>query len=171
MRNWTNLGYTFKDAQPMTQLLSFAREFVIKVDLGEFCCKDIITQMERENQTIIIKDFTQICSPSQVWSFKKIVIRFSPVPLIAVLSKCAGSQVTQTGLVTIAYTFSVLNTSVSVASSYTWVGGNRSSKISDVEKHHPRASQTLVFMEEYQSEMHLAWEIQLTDWSTENKPV
>ena len=166
MRNWTNLGYTFKDAQPMTQLLSFAREFVIKVDLGEFCCKDIITQMERENQTIIIKDFTQICSPSQVWSFKKIVIRFSPV-----LSKCAGSQVTQPGLVTITYTFSVLNTSVSVVSSYTWVGGNRSSKISDVEKHHPRASQTLVFMKEYQSGMHLAWEIQLTDWSTENKPV
>ena len=152
----------------MTQLLSFAREFVIKVGLGEFCCKDKITQMERENQTIIIKDFTQICSPSQVWSFKKIVtgIRFSPV-----LSKCAGSQVTQTGLVTIAYTFSVLNTSFSVASSYTWVGGNRSSKISDVEKHHPRASQTLVFMKEYQSGMHLAWEIQLTDWSTENKPV
>ena len=69
---------------------------------------------------------------------------------------------------TIAYTFSVLNTSVSVASSYTWVGGNRSSKISNVEKHHPRASQTLVFMKEYQSGMHLAWEIQLTDWSTEN---
>ena len=78
----------------MTQLLSFGREFVIKVDLGEFCCKDIITKMERENQTIIIKDFTQICSPSQVWSFKKTVIRFSPVLLIAVLSKCAGSLVT-----------------------------------------------------------------------------
>ena len=95
MRNWTNLGYTFKDTQPMTQLLLFAREFVIKVDLGEFCCKDTITYpyMERENQTIIIKDFTQICSPSQVWSFKKIVIQFSPVPLIAVLSKFAGSQV------------------------------------------------------------------------------
>ena len=78
----------------MTQLPSFGRGFVIKVDLGEFCCKDIITKMERENQTIINKDFIQICSPSQVWSSKKTVTRFSPVPLIAVLSKCAGSQVT-----------------------------------------------------------------------------
>ena len=56
---------------------------------------------------------------------------------------------------TIAYTFSVLNTSVSVASSYTWVGGNRRSKISDVEKHHPRASQTLVFMKEIQISLSL----------------
>ena len=47
-------------------------------------------------------------------------------------------------------------------------GGNRSNKIFDAEKHHPRASQTL---KEYQSGMHLAWEIQLTDWSTANKPV
>ena len=38
--------------------------------------------MERENQTIITKDFTQVCSPSQVWSVKKILILFSPVPLI-----------------------------------------------------------------------------------------
>ena len=79
--------------------------------------------MGRENQTIIKKDFTQICSPSQVSSFKKTVIRFSAVPPIAVLSKCAGSQVTKTGIVTIAYTFSVLNISVSVTSSYSYGGG------------------------------------------------
>ena len=79
--------------------------------------------MERENQTIIRKDFTQICSPSQVLSFKKTVIRFSAVPPIAVSSKCAGSLVTKTGLVTIAYIFSVLTMSVSVASSYSYGGG------------------------------------------------
>ena len=39
MRNWTNFGYTFKAAQPMMQLLSFAREFVLKVDLGEFVAR------------------------------------------------------------------------------------------------------------------------------------
>ena len=74
--------------------------------------------MKRENQTIITKDFTQVCSPSQVWLFQKILILFSPVPPIAVLHKRAGSQMEWTGLVTIAYTFSVLN--VSVLSRFTW---------------------------------------------------
>ena len=94
----------------MTQLLSFAKEFV-KPDRCEFCCNNIITWMERENQTIITKDFIQVCSPSRVWSFKKILILFSPVPPIAVLHKRAGSQMT-------------------------W---NRP------QKHHPRASQSLVY--------------------------
>ena len=49
---------------------------------------------------------------------------------------------TETGLVPIAYTFSVLNVSISLGTP----GGNKSSKISGVEKHRPCASQTLVFM-------------------------
>ena len=99
--------------------------------------------MERENQTIITKDFTQVSSPSRVWSFKKILILFSPVPPIAVLHKRAGSQMAWTGLVTIAYTFSVLN----MLSLYRvgTPGGNKSNSISGVEKHQPRASQSLVY--------------------------
>ena len=51
---------------------------------------------------------------------------------------------TQTGLVPIAYTFSVLNRSISLGTP----GGNKSSKISDVEKHHPCASQTSAGVDE-----------------------
>ena len=38
---------------------------------------------------------------------------FTAVPSKAVLSKCAGSQMTETGLAPIAYTFSVLNICIS----------------------------------------------------------
>ena len=38
---------------------------------------------------------------------------FTAVPPKAVLSKCARAQMTETGLVPIAYTFSVLNISIS----------------------------------------------------------
>ena len=47
---------------------------------------------------------------------------FTPVPPKAVLSKCAGSQMTETGLVPIAYTFSVLN----IRSLQVHLGGNNS---------------------------------------------
>ena len=71
---------------------------------------------------------------------------FTAVPPKAVLSKFAGSQMTETGLVPIAYTFSVSNISISAGTPRS----NNSSKISDVEKHCPCASQTLVFIKGYQ---------------------
>ena len=45
MTNWTSL-----DAQTVTATLTS------KVDLGEYCCNNI---MERENWTIFTKDFIQ----------------------------------------------------------------------------------------------------------------
>ena len=86
----------------MTQLLSLAKELLKWIQNQRLKWKN--------NQTIITTDFTQICSPSQVWSFKKILNTvFTPVPPKAVLSKCAGSQMTKTGLVPI-----VLNRSISL---------------------------------------------------------
>ena len=52
----------------MTQLLSLAKELLKWIQNQRLKWK--------ENQTIITTDFTQICSPSQVWSFKKILILF-----------------------------------------------------------------------------------------------
>ena len=71
----------------MTQLLSPAKELLKWIQNQRLKWKD--------NQTIISTDFTQICSPSQVWSFKENTNTvFTPVPPKAVLSKCAGSQMT-----------------------------------------------------------------------------
>ena len=54
-RNWANLGQTFKAAQTMTQLLSLAKELLKCIQNQRLKWK--------ENQTIIVTDFTQICSP------------------------------------------------------------------------------------------------------------
>ena len=71
----------------MTQLLSLAKELLKWIQNQRLKWKD--------NQTIITTDFTQICSPSQVWSFKENTnTAFTPVPPKAVLSKCAGLQMT-----------------------------------------------------------------------------
>ena len=52
----------------MTQLLSLANELLKWIQNQRLKWKD--------NQIILTQDFTQICGPSQVWSFKKILILF-----------------------------------------------------------------------------------------------